>query len=141
MEGLFGGIYRGKKVLITGHTGFKGSWLAFWLNRMGADVIGYSLPPVTEPNHFGLLSLDMVSVNGDICDLNRLNETFAAYKPDIVFHLAAQALVRSSYENPVETYETNVMGTLKVFEACRTHDVRAIINITSDKAYENREWV
>lgn len=141
MEGLFGGIYRGKKVLITGHTGFKGSWLAFWLNRMGADVIGYSLPSVTEPNHIGLLSLDIVSINGDICDLNRLNETFAAYKPDIVFHLAAQALVRASYENPVETYETNVMGTLKVFEACRTHNVKAIINITSDKAYENREWV
>lgn len=141
MEGLFGAIYRGKKVLITGHTGFKGSWLAFWLNRMGADVIGYSLPSVTEPNHIGLLSLDIISINGDICDLNKLNETFATYKPDIVFHLAAQALVRASYENPVETYETNVMGTLKVFEACRTHNVRAIINITSDKAYENREWV
>lgn len=141
MEKLFGGIYQGKKVLITGHTGFKGSWLAFWLHQLGANVIGYSLPPPTKLNHVGLLTLDIVSVNGDIRDLNKLNETFAVYKPDIVFHLAAQALVLASYEDPIETYETNIIGTLKVFEACRKYGVKAIVNITSDKAYENKEWV
>ncbi len=141
MERLFGGIYRGKKVLITGHTGFKGSWLALWLHQMGADVIGYSLPPPTEPNHIKFLTFEMVSVLGDIRDLNKLNETFTNHKPDIVFHLAAQSLVRTSYENPVETYEINVIGTLKLFEVCRAHNVKAIINITSDKAYENREWI
>lgn len=141
METLFSGIYKDKTVLVTGHTGFKGSWLSFWLHKMGAKVIGYSLPAPTEPNHISLLNLDIISVIGDIRDLNQLNETFTTYKPDIVFHLAAQPLVRLSYENPIETYETNVIGTLKVFEACRTHGVKAIVNITSDKAYENREWV
>ncbi len=141
METLFSGIYKDKTVLVTGHTGFKGSWLSFWLHKMGAKVIGYSLPAPTEPNHISLLNLDIISVIGDIRDLNQLNETFTTYKPDIVFHLAAQPLVRLSYENPIETYETNVIGTLKVFEACRTHNVKAIVNITSDKAYENREWV
>lgn len=141
MQYLFSGIYQNKTVLVTGHTGFKGSWLVYWLSQMGAKVIGYSLPAPTEPNHFSLLNLDMVSITGDIRDLNKLNETFEMYKPDIVFHLAAQPLVRLSYENPIETYETNVIGTLKVFEACRMHNVKAIVNITSDKAYENREWV
>jgi len=141
MQKLFGGIYKDKTVLVTGHTGFKGSWLAYWLTRMGAKVIGYSLEAPTQPNHFALLGLDMVSVLGDIRDAEKLNETFQAYRPEIVFHLAAQPLVRLSYENPVETYETNVMGTLKVFEVCRKHDVKAIVNVTSDKAYENKEWV
>jgi len=141
MQNLFGGQYKGKTVLITGHTGFKGSWLALWLNEMGANVIGYSLEAPTEPNHLDLLALNIISVIGDIRDLELLNKTFATYKPEIVFHLAAQPLVRLSYENPIETYETNVMGTLKVFEACRANGVRAIVNITSDKAYENREWV
>lgn len=141
MEKLFSGIYKGKTVLITGHTGFKGSWLALWLHRMGANVIGYSLPAPTQPNHIGLLNLNIVSVIGDIRDLERLNHTFQAHKPDIVFHLAAQPLVRLSYQNPIETYETNVIGTLKVFETCRANNVKAIVNITSDKAYENREWV
>ena len=141
MENLFGGVYKNKTVLVTGHTGFKGSWLVFWLYKMGAKVIGYSLPSPTEPNHFSLLNLDIVSITGDIRDLGLLNETFSSYKPDIVFHLAAQPLVRLSYEDPIETYETNVIGTLKVFEACRIHGVKAIVNITSDKAYENREWV
>lgn len=141
MQNLFGGIYKGKTVLITGHTGFKGSWLALWLNQMGANVIGYSLEAPTEPNHITLLNLDIISIIGDIRDLGLLNKTFAVHKPDIVFHLAAQPLVRLSYENPIETYETNVIGTLKVFEACRTNGVQAIVNITSDKAYENREWV
>lgn len=141
MHNLFGGIYNNKTVLVTGHTGFKGSWLALWLHQMGAKVIGYSLPAPSEPNHFSLLNLDIVSIIGDIRDLELLNKTFSTYKPEIVFHLAAQPLVRLSYENPIETYETNVMGTLKVFEACRANGVRAIVNITSDKAYENREWV
>lgn len=141
MQNLFGGVYKGKTVLITGHSGFKGSWLALWLHQMGAKVIGYSLLSPTEPNHIELLNLNSISIVGDIRDAELLNQTFATYKPDIIFHLAAQALVRLSYENPIETYETNVMGTLKVFEACRAHNVKAIVNITSDKAYENREWV
>ena len=141
MQNLFGGIYKGKTVLITGHTGFKGSWLALWLNQMGANIVGYSLSAPTEPNHISLLNLDLVSIIGDIRDLDALNKTFATHKPDIVFHLAAQPLVRLSYENPIETYETNVIGTLKVFEACRSNGVKAIVNITSDKAYENKEWI
>lgn len=141
MQHLFGGIYKDKTVLVTGHTGFKGSWLVYWLKQMGAKVIGYSLSAPTTPNHFDLLTLDIVSVLGDIRDLEKLEHTFVTYKPDIVFHLAAQALVRPSYANPIETYETNVMGTLKVLEACRKHQVKAIVNITSDKAYENKEWI
>ena len=141
MQHLFDGIYKDKTVLVTGHTGFKGSWLVYWLKQMGANVIGYSLSAPTTPNHFELLYLDIVSIMGDIRDLEKLDHTFATYKPDIVFHLAAQALVRPSYANPIETYETNVMGTLKVFEACRKNQVKAIVNITSDKAYENKEWV
>ena len=141
MKNLFAGIYKDKTVLVTGHTGFKGSWLVYWLKQMGANVIGYSLEAPTTPNHIGLLGLDIISIIGDIRDLDKLNETFEEYKPDIVFHLAAQPLVRLSYENPIETYETNVMGTLKVFEACRKSNVKAIVNITSDKAYDNKEWI
>jgi len=142
MHKLFGGIYKDKIVLVTGHTGFKGSWLVYWLEKMGARVIGYSLEAPTEPNHLSLLELNITSIIGDIRDQKKLNETFTRYKPEIVFHLAAQPLVRLSYEEPVETYETNVMGTLKVLEACRqTSSVKAIVNITSDKAYENKEWV
>ena len=141
MTSLFSGIYKDKTVLVTGHTGFKGSWLVYWLSQMGAKVVGYSLEAPTNPNHFELLNLDIVSIIGDIRDLNKLNEVFNEYKPDIVFHLAAQPLVRLSYENPIETYETNVIGTLKVFEACTANNVKAIVNITSDKAYENREWI
>ena len=141
MQSLFSGIYKDKTVLVTGHTGFKGSWLCFWLKQMGAKVVGYSLEAPTNPNHFELLNLDITSIKGNIKDLEHLNTVFQTYKPDIVFHLAAQALVKYSYENPIETYETNVMGTLKVFEASRINNVKAIVNITSDKAYENREWI
>lgn len=142
MHTLFGNVYQGKTVLVTGHTGFKGSWLAYWLEQMGAKVIGYALDAPTSPNHIGLLDLNITSVIGDICDQEKLLETFQHYQPDIVFHLAAQPLVRLSYDEPVQTYETNVMGTLKVLEACRkTDSVRAIVNITSDKAYENKEWI
>lgn len=140
MKKLFKGIYKDKIVLVTGHTGFKGSWLVFWLHQMGAKVIGYSLEASTSPNHIGLLNLDITSVIGDIRDLEKLNQTFETYKPDIVFHLAAQPLVRLSYEDPINTYETNVIGTLKVFEVCRKYNIKAIVNITSDKAYENKEW-
>lgn len=141
VQNLFNGVYKNKTVLVTGHTGFKGSWLCFWLKQMGANVIGYALEAPTSPNHFKLLNLDILSITGNIKDLEHLNTVFQTYKPDIVFHLAAQALVKYSYENPIETYETNVMGTLKVFEACKNANTKAIVNITSDKAYENKEWI
>lgn len=141
MQNLFNCIYRNKTVLVTGHTGFKGSWLSFWLNKMGADVVGYSLGVPTNPNHFELLNLDVTSIIGDIRNEKKLEHTFAKYKPEIVFHLAAQPLVRLSYENPLDTYETNVIGTLKILETCRKHKVKAIVNVTSDKCYENKEWI
>lgn len=142
MKDNFSGVYKGEKVLVTGHTGFKGSWLSLWLIKLDAKVVGYSLDPPTKPNHFELLNLDMVSIIGDIRDRDKLNATFKEYKPEIVFHLAAQPLVRYSYINLVETFETNVMGTINVFEACKNIEtVRAIVNITSDKCYENKEWV
>jgi CDP-glucose 4,6-dehydratase len=139
---LFSGIYKNKNVLVTGHTGFKGSWLALWLQQMGANVIGYSLAPPTQPNHFDLLNLNFNSIIGDIKDLESLEKAFAQHSPNIVFHLAAQSLVRHSYREPVDTFMTNVMGTVNVLEVCRqTKSVKAIVNITSDKCYENREWV
>ncbi len=139
---IFNGIYSGKKVLITGHTGFKGSWLAFWLMQMGAEVCGYALEPPTKPNHFDLLKLDIRSEIGDIRDREKLYNVFKNFKPEIVFHLAAQPLVRLSYKEPLTTLETNIIGTANIFEACRqTSSVKAVINVTSDKCYENREWV
>jgi CDP-glucose 4,6-dehydratase len=131
----------GKTILVTGHTGFKGSWLASWLVQLGAKVVGYSLPSQTEPSHIEHLNLDMVSIHGDIRDGDSLKKVFLNHKPEIVFHMAAQSLVRASYEDPIETYSTNVMGTLQVFEAARACErVRALINVTSDKCYENKEW-
>jgi CDP-glucose 4,6-dehydratase len=139
---VFGDAYRGKTVLVTGHTGFKGSWLCLWLRELGARVVGYSLPAAAEPHHFGLLDLDMKSVAGDLRDRGRLAGVVAEHRPDIVFHLAAQALVRRSYRDPVGTFESNVLGTVNLYEACRPlPEVRAIVTVTSDKAYENREWV
>ena len=139
---MFGNIYKDKVVLITGHSGFKGSWLALWLKKLGATVIGYSLKPPSALYHFQLLDLDIVSLTGDIRDKEKLKEAIETYKPEIVFHLAAQPIVRQSYKNPAYTFETNIMGTVNVFEACRqSTSVRAIINITSDKCYENKEWV
>lgn len=139
---LFGGIYRGKRVFLTGHTGFKGSWMAYWLTQMGAEVTGYSLAPETQPNHFELLNLSMRPIIGDVRDRKALEEAIAEAKPEIVFHMAAQPLVRRSYREPAETFESNVMGTIHLYEACRECDsVRAIVNVTSDKCYENREWV
>ena len=144
MGQLFNNIYKGKKVLLTGHTGFKGSWLTLWLKQLGAEVIGYSLEPPTNPSLFEILNLEkeIIHVIGDIRNEKRLKETFKKYKPDIVIHMAAQPLVRYSYMNPKETYETNVIGTLNVFEAVKeTETVRVVINVTSDKCYENKEWV
>jgi CDP-glucose 4,6-dehydratase len=137
----FNNIYYGKRVFITGHAGFKGSWLSLWLTKLGATVKGYSLYPWTGPSHWNLLNLDIESVNWDIGDAKKLQDEMAVFHPDIVFHLTAQAIVLKSYENPTETYETNVMGTLRLLEACRKSDsVRAVINVTSDKCYENKEW-
>ncbi len=139
---LFGGIYDGKKVLVTGHTGFKGSWLCLWLREMGVEVMGYALDPNFEPNHFNLLDLEMKSEIADIRDLERLTAAVSDFKPEIIFHLAAQPLVRKSYEQPVETYSTNIMGTVNVLEACRRIDsVKAVVIVTSDKCYDNKEWV
>jgi CDP-glucose 4,6-dehydratase len=142
MHPCFGGIYKGKKILVTGHTGFKGSWLVKWLQLLGADVYGYALAPPSQLNHLSLLNLKMKSVEADVRDLKTLTLFISEVQPDIVFHLAAQALVRASYENPIETFSTNVMGTLNLFEACRkTSSVKAIVNVTSDKCYENKEWI
>lgn len=137
----FGDCYRGCRVLLTGHTGFKGSWLALWLTGMGAEVVGVALAPETSPNHWDLLKLDMAEHRVDIRDSASLADIVAAARPDIVFHLAAQALVRRSYRDPMETWSTNVIGAVSLLEACRaTKNVRAIVVVTSDKCYENREW-
>lgn len=136
--------YKNKNVLITGHTGFKGSWLAIWLKKMGANVIGYALDPISSKSNFVLsgINTDIVDIRGDIRDSKHLNEVFKTYKPEIVFHLAAQALVRYSYENPKDTYEVNFMGTVNVLEAVRaTNETKAAVIITSDKCYENNEWL
>lgn len=137
-------IYENKKILITGHTGFKGSWLSIWLKELGAQVIGYSLEPPTEPSNFEACGLHgrVIHIHGDVRNQEQLLSVFKEYKPEFVFHLAAQPLVRLSYNEPRMTYETNVMGTVNLFEAVRAIDsVRVVINITSDKCYENKAWV
>ena len=137
-------FWHGKRVLLTGHTGFKGSWLSLWLQSMGAQVTGYALAPPTNPSLFDMADVGkgMTSVIGDIRDLANLQSVFAEHQPEIVIHMAAQPLVRYSYQNPVETYATNVMGTVHLLEAVRnTPGVKAVVNITTDKCYENREWV
>lgn len=137
----FADIYRGKRVLLTGHTGFKGSWLALWLHDLGAQVTGVALSPETQPNHWDLLKLSNDDRRQDIRDISALKQVFNDTQPEIVFHLAAQALVRRSYRDPIETWATNVMGTANVLEACRHQSsVRAVVTITTDKCYENREW-
>ncbi|MCK5537450.1 MAG: CDP-glucose 4,6-dehydratase [Bacteroidales bacterium] len=137
-------FWKGKKVLITGHTGFKGSWLSLWLQQVGADVIGYALKPPTRPSLFEVAKVanGMTSIIGDIRELKHLQDVIIQYQPEIIFHLAAQALVRYSYEHPVETYATNVMGTVHLLEAVRqVKGIKVVVNITSDKCYENKEWV
>ena len=136
-------FWQGKKVLLTGHTGFKGSWLSLWLQSLGANVIGYALAPPTQPSLFEVAEIEsgMISILGDIRDLEKLQVVFTEHQPEIVIHMAAQPLVRYSYVNPVETYATNVMGTVNVLEAVRhCASVKAVVNITTDKCYENHEW-
>jgi len=139
---LSSSFWNNKRVLITGHTGFKGGWLAIWLQRLGANVAGYALPAATEPSLFDLanVSAGMRSEMGDIRDLDHLSQFVAEFQPEIILHLAAQALVRPSYSDPVETFSTNVLGTVNILEAARRCDsVRAVVNVTTDKCYENLE--
>ncbi len=138
-------FWQGKKVFVTGHTGFKGGWLSLWLQKLGADVQGYALAPPTEPNLFSVASVAKGMAGSTIADIreaDKLSQAMRAAGPDIVFHLAAQPLVRYSYAEPGETYATNVMGTVNLLEAVRnTPSVKSIVIVTSDKCYENREWV
>jgi len=137
---LFQECYQNCRVLITGHTGFKGSWLSLWLKQLGADVSGFALSPETNPNHWDLLKIDMPDYRVDICDEKAVAATVKRTNPEIIFHLAAQPLVRYSYSTPVETWKTNVMGGVHLLEACRTLDgLKAIVFITTDKCYENQE--
>lgn len=145
VEGLgvrqFQGRYAGKRVLLTGHTGFKGSWLACWLAQLGAEVTGYALDPDAMPNHWDLLDAPATDIRGDVRELSPLMDAFARSRPEVVFHLAAQTLVRQSYGDPLNSWSSNVMGTANVLEACRrTPGVRAVVVITTDKVYANREW-
>jgi CDP-glucose 4,6-dehydratase len=131
-----------KRVLITGHTGFKGGWISIWLQRLGASVAGYSLPTATDPSLFELaeVSRDMRSETGDVRDLEHVSRFVSEFKPDVIIHMAAQSLVRPSYADPIETFATNVMGTVNVLEAARrSESVRAVVNVTTDKCYENLE--
>lgn len=131
-------IYKDKKVFITGHTGFKGSWLTLWLQEIGAEIAGYSLPP-EELSHFNLLNLKCKNYFNNINDYGSLEKAMLEFKPDIVFHLAAQPLVRDSYDDPITTYDTNVTGSLKVYLAALKANVPALVSITTDKVYENKE--
>jgi CDP-glucose 4,6-dehydratase len=136
--------WQGRRVFLTGHTGFKGSWLALWLSRLGAQIRGYALDPGTEPNMFSLASVGTVveDIRGDVRDYAKLEASMTEFKPEVVFHLAAQPLVRRSYADPVGTYATNVMGTVHVLEAIRkTPSVRAVVCVTTDKCYQNQEWI
>lgn len=137
-------IFSGKKVFITGHTGFKGSWLAFILNNCGAKIAGYALPPSYQNSHFELLDLkkSITHYEGDVRDYDFLESCMMDFKPDFVFHLAAQALVRYSYQNPIQTFDTNVMGSVNLLNAVKVcPSVRSLIYVTSDKCYENNEWI
>ncbi|MBI5418635.1 MAG: CDP-glucose 4,6-dehydratase [Deltaproteobacteria bacterium] len=138
------GFWKNRRVFLTGHTGFKGAWLSLWLHRLGAEVTGYALEPPTQPSLYELCGVDTLvkSVVSDIRDGDKLSRSMADSRPDVVIHMAAQPLVRESYRDPVETYSTNVMGTVNLFEAVRKcASVRAVVNVTTDKCYENRESV
>ena len=142
MKGLFENIYSGKKVLITGNTGFKGSWLAEWLEILGAKVKGISLEPATTPTHFDLLCSNIDTDFINICNYENLKKSINKFNPDIIFHLAAQPLVRRSYKDTLTTYSSNVMGTVNIFECAKgLKNLRAIINVTTDKCYENLEKI
>jgi CDP-glucose 4,6-dehydratase len=144
MAGVNSDFWQGKRVYLTGHTGFKGSWLSLWLQSMEAEIKGYALNPPTETNLFTVAKVgeQMESEIGDIRDLESLTKSMTVFNPDIVIHLAAQPLVRYSYQAPVETYSTNVMGTVNILEAARQcSNLKAIVNITTDKCYENKEWL
>ena len=137
-------IWKGKRVFLTGHTGFKGGWLALWLASKGAIVRGYALDPCTEPNLFTEANVGSVieDIRGDIRDASNLEPALKDFAPEVVFHMAAQPLVRYSYEDPIGTYETNVIGTARVLDAIRrTPSVRAVVSVTTDKCYENKEWL
>ena len=137
-------FWQGRRVFLTGHTGFKGSWLSLWLQSMGADLTGYALPPSTVPSLFDVAEVGsgMKSIFGDVRDFELLKKTLRDSQAEVIFHMAAQPLVRYSYQNPIETYSTNVIGTVNLFEAVRlTGQARAVINITTDKCYKNNEWV
>ncbi|PUA39898.1 CDP-glucose 4,6-dehydratase [Paenibacillus elgii] len=143
METVVGDFWKNKTVFLTGHTGFKGAWLSLWLTKLGAKVVGYSLNPPTDPSLYSLCKLDQLyhSIIGDIRDLEKLTKSIIDHRPEIVIHMAAQPLVRYSYSNPIETYTTNVMGTVNLFEAIRkSNSVKAVVNVTTDKCYENNEW-
>ncbi len=143
MDKHYNGLFKNKKVLITGHTGFKGSWLSLLLHQLGADVYGYALDPPTNPSLYNEANLDEIvkSTIGDIRDFHRLKSNIDLIKPEIIIHMAAQPLVRASYKDPIETYSTNLMGTVNLFEAVRqSFGVKVLINVTTDKCYENREW-
>jgi len=144
MQDTFGGVFQGMPVLVTGHTGFKGSWLSIWLKELGAEVIGYSVDIPTVPNNFeaSQLARRVVDVRDDVRSLGALYNVFGEFKPQVVFHLAAQPIVRLSYGEPKETFDVNVMGAVNLLEAVRlTDSVKAVVCITSDKCYENREWI
>ena len=143
MIDIYNNFYKGKKVLVTGHTGFKGSWLSIWLHELGAEVVGVGLDPYSEKDNFVLSGIGKkikADIRADIRDGEKMKEIFQQYQPEIVFHLAAQPLVRLSYEIPVETYQTNVMGTINIMEAIRaTESVKVGVMITTDKCYDNKE--
>ncbi len=139
---LFGDCYSGRRALITGHTGFKGSWLALWLQQLGAEVVGIALPPEGEPNHWKLLNLNIEEYQHDIRDAQGLVALIRQVQPYIVFHLAAQSLVRRSYREPLQTWSTNVLGTVAVLDACRdVNSLKAVVIVTTDKCYENLEQI